>query len=237
MLGDIFEGAVRFGASYIGGKKRLARREEAQSAYDASMADYFSQDTSNLYSGLENVYEDLTVNQQAAQFQAQQQQQGMANTMEALRAGAGGSGIAALAQSLAQQQAANAQAASASIGMQESNIQGLQAGEASRLQIYERKGAEQSRALQSQLLGEQFMIDAGELASSEAAIQAAQAARTEAFGQFAGGVGNLANTLTFGDFSSILGNEKVNLPSKSTGSVSTSTSQGASGMPVTIYKR
>ena len=121
--------------------------------------------------------------------------------------------------------------------MQESNIQGLQAGEASRLQIYERKGAEQSRALQSQLLGEQFMIDAGELASSEAAIQAAQAARTEAFGQFAGGVGNLANTLTFGDFSSILGNEKVNLPSKSTGSVSTSTSQGASGMPVTIYKR
>lgn len=194
MLGDIFEGAARFGASYIGSKKRLARREEAQAAYDASMADYFAQDTSNLYTNLENVYEDLTVNQQAAQFQAQQQQQGMANTMEALRAGAGGSGIAALAQSLAQQQAANAQAASASIGMQESNIQGLQAGEASRLQLYERKGAEQSRALQSQLLGEQFMIDAGELASSEAAIQAAQAARTEAFGQFAGGVGNLATT-------------------------------------------
>ena len=32
MLGDIFEGAVKFGASYIGGKKRLARREEAQGA-------------------------------------------------------------------------------------------------------------------------------------------------------------------------------------------------------------
>lgn len=237
MLGDIFEGAVRFGASYIGGKKRLARREEAQAAYDASMADYFSQDTSNLYSGLENVYEDLTVNQQAAQFQAQQQQQGMAATMGALSGAAGGSGIAALAQSLAQQQAANAQAASASIGMQESNIQRMQAGEAGRLQMLERQGAEQSRALEAQLAGERFMIDAGELASSEAAIQAAQAARTEALGQFAGGVGNLASTLTFGDFSSILGNEKVNLPSKSTGSVSTSTSQGASGMPVTIYKR
>lgn len=194
MLGDIFEGAVRFGASYIGGKKRLARREEAQAAYDASMADYFSQDTSNLYSGLENVYEDLTVNQQAAQFQAQQQQQGMAATMGALGAAAGGSGIAALAQSLAQQQAANAQAASASIGMQESNIQRMQAGEAGRLQMLERQGAEQSRALEAQLSGERFMIDAGELASSEAAIQAAQAARTEALGQFVGGVGNLATT-------------------------------------------
>ena len=198
MFGDILEGAARFGASYIGGKKRLARREEAQAAYDASMADYFSQDTSNLYSGLENVYEDITVNQQAAQFQAQQQQQGMAATMGALGAAAGGSGIAALAQSLAQQQAANAQAASASIGMQESNIQRMQAGEAGRLQMLERKGAEQSRALEAQLAGERFMIDAGELASSEAAIQAAQAARAEAIGQFAGGVGQAGDAFLSG---------------------------------------
>ena len=41
------------------------------------------------------------------------------------------------------------------------------------------------------MLGEEFQIDANELASSEAAIQAAKAARAEALGQFAGGVGNV----------------------------------------------
>jgi len=192
MLGDIFEGAVKFGASYIGGKKRLARREEAQAGYDASMRDYFAQDTSNLYSNLENTMEDLTVNTQAADFAAQQQSQGLSNIMGSMNQAAGGSGIAALAQSLANQQSQNAQQASASIGQQEQRNQMATAQQAGRLQSMERTGAEQSRELKAQLLGEEFQIDANELASSEAAIQAARAARTEAAGQFAGGVGNTA---------------------------------------------
>ena len=191
MLGDIFEGAVQFGASYIGGKKRLARREEAQAGYDASMRDYFAQDTSNLYSNLENTMEDLTVNTQAADFVAEQQAQGLSNIMGSMNQAAGGSGIAALAQSLANQQSQNAQQASASIGEQEQRNQMATAQQAGRLQSMERTGAEQSRELKAQLLGEEFQIDANELASSEAAIQAAKAARTEALGQFAGGVGNV----------------------------------------------
>jgi hypothetical protein len=190
MFGDILSGAVNFGTSYIGGKKRLARREEAQTGYDASMADYFSQDTSNLYSNLENTMEDLTVNTQAAEFAAQQQAQGLSNIMGSMNQAAGGSGIAALAQSLANQQAQSATAASASIGQQESMNQRLAAQQGGRLQELERAGAGQSRALKAQLLGEEFQINANELASSEEAIQAARAARTEALGQFAGGVGN-----------------------------------------------
>ena len=190
MLGDIFEGAVKFGTSYIGGKKRLARREEAQGAYDASMRDYFAQDTSNLYSNLENTMEDLTVNTQAADFAAQQQSQGLSNIMGSMNQAAGGSGIAALAQSLANQQSQNAQQASASIGQQEQRNQMATAQQAGRLQSMERMGAEQSRGLKAQLLGEEFQIDANELASSEEAIQAARAARTEAIGQAAGGVGD-----------------------------------------------
>jgi len=188
MLGDIFEGAVRFGASYIGGKKRLDRREEAQTAYDTSMQDYFSQDTSNLYANLENTMEDLTVNQEAARFQMQQQAQGQANIMGGLSAAAGGSGIAALAQSLANQQAQSARAASIDIGRQEQANQMAAAGQAGKLQMAERAGAGQSRALQAQLAGERFMIDAGELQASELAIQEARAARAEAAGQIAGGV-------------------------------------------------
>ena len=190
MLGDIVEGAARFGASYIGGKKRLARREEAQGAYDQSMQQYFAQDTSNLYANLENTMEDLTVNTQAADFVAQQQAQGLSNIMGSMNQAAGGSGIAALAQSLANQQAQSAQQASVSIGQQESMNQRLTAQQGSRLQELERSGAEQSRALKAQLLGEEFQIDANELAASEEAIQAARAARTEAIGQFAGGVGS-----------------------------------------------
>jgi len=190
MLGDIVEGAARFGASYIGGKKRLARREEAQGAYDQSMQQYFAQDTSNLYANLENTMEDLTVNTQAADFAAQQQAQGLSNIMGSMNQAAGGSGIAALAQSLANQQSQSAQQASVSIGQQEQRNQMAAAGQAGRLQSMERTGAEQSRELKAQLLGEEFQIDANELASSEAAIQAARAARTEAIGQFAGGVGD-----------------------------------------------
>lgn len=203
MLGDIVEGAARFGASYIGGKKRLARREEAQGAYDQSLQQYLAQDTSNLYANLENTMEDLTVNTQAADFAAQQQAQGLSNIMGSMNRAAGGSGIAALAQSLANQQAQSAQQASASIGQQESMNQRLTAQEASRLQIRERMGAEQSRGLKAQLLGEEFQIDANELASSEEAIQAARAARTEAIGQFAGGVGQGAGLLLTGGKSAL----------------------------------
>ena len=218
MFGDIFEGAVRFGASYAGGKKRLARREEAQEGYDASMANYFAQDTSNLYSNLENTMEDLTVNTQAADFAAQQQAQGLSNILGQASQAAGGSGIAALAQSLANQQSQNAVQASASIGQQEQRNQMLAAQQASRLQGMERRGAEQSRALKAQLLGEEFQIDAYELSASEEAIQAARAARAEGLGQLAGGVGNAVGGLSFGNFSSMLGNNPVELAAK-TGSV------------------
>mgnify|MGYP003113583260 CR=1 FL=1 len=73
----------------------------------------------NVYSGLENTMEDLTVNQQQAQFEAQQFGQSQANILGGLRGAAGGSGIAALAQSLSQQGQIQAQRSSASIGQQE----------------------------------------------------------------------------------------------------------------------
>lgn len=201
MIGDIFEGAVRFGASYIGGKKRLERRDAAQSAYNQSMADYFAQDTSNLYANMENTMEDLTVNTQAADFAAAQQAQGLSDILGQTRQAAGGSGIAALAQSLANQQSQNAITASASIGQQEARNQTLAAQQAGQLQTLERQGAEKSRELKSQLLGERFNIDINELTASEQAIQAAQAARVQAAGQFIGGVGDAGMAFVTGGMS------------------------------------
>lgn len=191
MIGDILAGGVQLIGSTIGRQDRLAKRDEAQAAYDRSLASYFGQDTSNIYANMENTMEDLTINQQAAQFTAQQQAQGMANTMDALRQSAGSSGIAALAQSLANQQAQNAQAASASIGQQEAANQRAAAGMAGQIQNQMLAGEAQSRALKGQLLGEQFQIDAGQLATSEAAIQQAKMAGVQGAARLAGGVGDL----------------------------------------------
>ena len=84
----------------------------------------------NQYMGMENVMEDVTVNLQQAQFQAQQGAQQRANIMNVMRGAAGGSGIAALAQSMANQGQLQAQQISASIGQQEAALQRATAQEA-----------------------------------------------------------------------------------------------------------
>jgi hypothetical protein len=192
MIGDIFAGTVQAIGANIGKKERLAKRDAAQVAYDRSIDAYFNQDTSNLYGNMENTMEDLTVNTQAANFAAQQQAQGLSNTLGQLNQSSGGSGVAALAQAIANQQSQNAVTASASIGQQEAANQRAAAGMAGQIQNQRLAGEERSRALKGQLLGERFQIDAGQLATSEAAIQAAKQAQIDGIARATGGVGDLA---------------------------------------------
>lgn len=114
---------------------------------------YANIDTSNPYLNMENTMEDLTINQQQAQFQAQQNQQAQANTLNALRGAAGSSGIASLAQVMAQQGQLAAQQASASIGQQEATNQRLAAQQAGRIQSMERQGELISRQQQRDQTG------------------------------------------------------------------------------------
>jgi hypothetical protein len=127
-------GIIKSVGSLFGGGKR--RREERRAAAELGRRKqaYESFQFNNPYANMQNTYEDLTVNTQAADFATQQQQQALASTLGTLQGAAGSSGIAALAQSLAQQQSANLQASSASIAQQEAAIKQAQAGEASRLQ-------------------------------------------------------------------------------------------------------
>tara|TARA_Y100001973_G_C5203812_1_gene339853 strand:+ start:1423 stop:2637 length:1215 start_codon:yes stop_codon:yes gene_type:complete len=137
---------------------------------------------SNVYSGLENTAEDLTVNQQQAQFEAQQMQQSQANILGGLRGAAGGSGIAALAQSLSQQGQIGAQRASASIGQQESRNQALAAQQAAQLQSQEAGYAgqlQQMRAGEASRLQSQEATYAGQLQQMQAG-EAAQLQMAEA---------------------------------------------------------
>mgnify|MGYP003113507881 CR=1 FL=1 len=114
--------------------------------------------TQNFYEGMENRFEDLTVDTRAADFQAQQGRQQRANILQGLRGAAGSSGIASLAQSLANQGALQAQQISANIGQQERQNQLLAAQGGSKIDQMQRAadmqlqqmsiaGAERARGL------------------------------------------------------------------------------------------
>jgi hypothetical protein len=152
------------------------------------MADYTSQDFSNVFANMENPYEDLTVNQTAAQFQQQSQSQNLADIMGSGRASAGSSGIAAFSQMLANQQAQGSQQIAAQLGLQESNIQGMKARGAMSIEQMERQGELTSRQMEGNMLGTQVGMSQAELAGAYQSINMAQAARAGALGEIAGGV-------------------------------------------------
>lgn len=182
-LGAI-KGLTGIAGGIIGSGKRKREEAAAQEEYDMFKTQYAELDTSNLYANLENTMEDLTVDQRAAEFQLQAQQQGQANIMDQMSGAAGGSGIAALAQAMANQQTQGAAQAAASIGQQERSNQMAQAQMAGQLQSQEAVGAEQARSLDYSKTGTQ-------LGMAQQRLGAAKQARAAATQSIMGGVGGL----------------------------------------------
>ncbi len=187
MIGAILgaaQGVTGVMGSLFGGGKRRREQRAAQAEFNKRQAELENLDTSNVYTNMENVYEDLTVNQQQADFIAQQQQQGLSNTLNQMQGAAGGSGIAALAQAMANQQAQNAQRASASIGQQEAQNQAAKARMAGQIQSQERQG---------ELISQQAELNKTStlLGMSGQRLQAANQARQAATQGLMGGIGNL----------------------------------------------
>lgn len=179
-------GLLNIGQTLYGRKRRRREMAKAQSDFDRTMATYQNLDTTNPYANMENPMEDLTVNQQEADFIAQQQQQGMANTMSQMAGAAGGSGIASLAQAMANQQSQNALQAGARIGNQEARNQAMAAQGAMNIQSMERQGDYLSQQMQRQQAGT-------ELGMAQQALGQARAARDQATNQVFQGVGQLAS--------------------------------------------
>ena len=121
-------------------KQQAALNKQKQEYKNMKFENPFA-DMDNVYAGMDNVYEDLTVNQQQAQFQAQQGNQRRADIMQGLKGAAGSSGIAGLAQAMANQGQLQTQQISASIGSQEAANQQLKARGAESIQQQERQGA------------------------------------------------------------------------------------------------
>ena len=187
----------------MAGKAKKEREAEQKRANEelAKMRDRYEKlDTSNPYANLENrfaenVYEDLAVNQQQAQFVAQQGQQQRANIMQRLQGAAGASGIAGLAQTMANQGQLQTQQAAASIGQQEARNQQLAAQGQLRVQAGEtavdaKKGYGEvlSRQWEQSKVATMFGMAQQEKASADAARQRALDAQMSAIGDIAGGV-------------------------------------------------
>ena len=174
--------------------KNQQRLDDAMTEYNKQMQAYQNQAfvnpyAKNVFEGMENTMQDLTINQKQAQFEAQQNQQSQANILSAMQAG--GSFNAGNIQALANQAQIATQRASASIGQQEAANRKAAAQEASRLQTMERKGRlqqQQGVASLQQMEADRQATMLGMSMQQVGNAQQAIAARQQMIGNIIGGV-------------------------------------------------
>jgi len=183
-------------------KKAKAAAAAAQAELAAQKEAFMKLDTSNPYANMENTMEDLTVNQEEAQFVKEQQMQSQANILSDLRGAAGGSGIAGLAQTLANQGSRDARAAAVSIGKQESANEMAERQEASRLQGLDREGQMMSRQMEADKVKAMMGMSADEFSAAQGAVSAAD---TKMWGGITGATSGLASAAMGGAFSGMGG--------------------------------
>ena len=136
----------------------------------------------NPYADMENVMEDITVDMRAADFQRQQGEQQRANIMQALKGAAGGSGIAGLAQSMAQQGQIQSQQIAAGIGQQERQNELMQRQMAGQIDMTQRGGEAMVQSAEMQRQSTLLGIEYGGMAGANAGVQAAYANQMAGFG-------------------------------------------------------
>lgn len=218
--GRAIGGAFQAIGSLFGGRKRRRRERAARTAFKQRAEDYEAFDITNPYAGMENTYDDMSnpfesltnelndlrVSTEAADFEAQQVQQGLAQSLDAFRGAAGGSGAASLATALAQEQRRSMQGIAADIARQEVentrlarqadmsiqrdvagadlDIQTRQAGAGMDIQQFEAAGEQERQKRELERKGDLYGVAASELS-------AAREARQQATSDLFGGLGKM----------------------------------------------
>tara|TARA_R100001463_G_scaffold105574_4_gene160073 strand:- start:1477 stop:2421 length:945 start_codon:yes stop_codon:yes gene_type:complete len=133
-------------------------------------------DIGDHFGGLENTMEDLTVNQQQAQFEKEMATQQNVNMMDAMMAGGGVSGAAANAQALSGIQSQQRRQLGGMLGQQESANQMAAAQQASANQMAQAKALQQADMAQDQgaMEAQKFQLQ-GKADARELQIQMQQA--------------------------------------------------------------
>tara|TARA_B100001059_G_C17775243_1_gene550860 strand:- start:386 stop:1066 length:681 start_codon:yes stop_codon:yes gene_type:complete len=193
-------GLAKIGMGLAGGKARREELRKSQREFDLEKQRYRDLEIKNPFEGMqknfENTFEDLTVNTQAADFQSRMFQQSQADMMQGLQRSAGGSGIASLAQALANQSMQQGAAISAQLGKQESANQLAMAKGGMMEQQMEMqadmaygKGAAQQQSMQMTKQGTLLGMGAQRLGAAKQDIAAHKAMVAGGIGELAGAVG------------------------------------------------
>jgi len=198
LAGAIAVGAAGAAKAISGGvqkKKAKAAQATAQAELDAQKQAFENLDRSNPYANLENTMEDLTVNQEEAQFTAEKQAQSQANILGDLRGSAGSSGIAALAQTLANQGSQNAREAAISIGKQEKANQMKERAEAGAIQKAERQGDIMSRNMEAEKVDTLMRMSGQDVAAQRQAVAAADSKMWSGITSAAGSISGIGSAM------------------------------------------
>jgi hypothetical protein len=198
------------GASKAKKARRRAERDAAARAKELAALERSRQAIINPYEGVKDVsamasnpYASLGVATQAAEFQAEQADMSLANTLDTLQqTGSGAGGATALAQAALQSK----KEISANIEQQEAANEKLRAQGEQDLQAI--KIAEAQRVQQAQAAGKQFMFDvreqrevakmervAGQMSNSQAQAVQARADQTGAITGMLGSLGSIASSM------------------------------------------
>lgn len=182
--------------------QQLAFQKEQQAALDAQKDVYRQFQFKNPYENMENVFEDLTVNLMQAQYETAQGQQMRADIMQSFRGAAGASGIAGLAQMLANQGQLQTARIAAGIGAQEASIQQTVAQGASAVDMAARGGEQLVQQMEADRQATLLGIQMGQTAGANAALQqayanqiASGAAQANMYGQQAAAMYGLSGSM------------------------------------------
>lgn len=184
-IGALVGGGTKIIGSLIGGGKRRREQRRAQAEYDQQKAAFQDFQFTNEYRGMENVFEDATINQQATQFQAQQTDQALA---QALQTATMTGGAAGGAQAIAQAALQSKQGIAADIARQE---QANQAATLSQEAALQTATAQADMAIQDKQYGQTQQL----LNMAAGRKNAADAARARATQQLVSGIGTVAGGL------------------------------------------
>ena len=167
-------------------EKQLKRYNEEQvvqrKLLETQKARYRQFEFKNPYADMENVMEDMTVDTRAADFQRQQGEQQRSNILQALRGAAGGSGVASLAQTLANQGQLQTQQIAVGIGAQERQNMMMERQMAGQIDMTERGGEAMVQSAEMQRQSTLLGIEYGGMAGANAGVQAAYANQMAGFG-------------------------------------------------------
>ena len=200
IAGALIGGATKIAGSIIGSGKRKREQKAAQAEFEAQKAAFQNFQFTNPYSGMENVFEDATINQQATQFQAQQTDQALA---QALQSAAMVGGAPGGAQAIAQAALQSKQGIAADIANQEAANRAAMLSQEAALQTAE---AQASDAIQQRRYGQTQQL----LNMAADRKTAADAARERATQQLVGGIGSIAGAGVMGMKNAAAGNVEGN---------------------------